>query len=155
MPDYPEHEKLEKVSNKSQDMGEFFEWLQGKYSLCKYDENRFGGTWWPVTVDIQKLLAEFFEIDLNKIEEEKREMLEVIRKANVQPRDRLEPVEEPKDWYFTFGHGQPHFGYYHVIRGTCAEAHAKMDQRFGGVWSMQYPSAELAGVEEWNLKELK
>lgn len=72
---YPEHEKLEKVHDESQSIGEFIEWLQSKYSVCKYDEKRFGGTWWPVTLDITKLLSEYFEIDLQKIEFEKRLML--------------------------------------------------------------------------------
>lgn len=72
---YPEHEKLEKVSDQSQAIGDFVEWLQSKYSICKYDEKRFGGTWWPVTLDLQRTLAEYFGIDLQQLEFEKRLML--------------------------------------------------------------------------------
>lgn len=64
-------------------------------------------------------------------------------------------VEEEKDWYFTFGCGQVHAGHYHVIHGTKDSAREEMFQRFGPKWSMQYDSAEAAGVERWNLKELK
>jgi hypothetical protein len=80
---YPEHEKLEKISDKSQAIGEFLDWLRSKYTLCKYDELRFGGTWWPVTVDVQDLLAEYFEIDRQKIEFEKRLMLKRMRDKTV------------------------------------------------------------------------
>lgn len=62
---------------------------------------------------------------------------------------------EVKDWYFTFGCNQAHEGHYHVINGTFNEAREKMFQRFGPKWSMQYKSAEDAGVERWKLKELK
>jgi hypothetical protein len=65
------------------------------------------------------------------------------------------PEEPQQDWYFTFGCGQPHAGHYHVIHDTYEGARLKMHHRFGVVWSMQYASAKEAGVEEWNLQELK
>ena len=84
MSDYPEHEKLKKVSDQSQVCGEFLDWLQGKYVLAKYVET---GTWAgePVhdlrhaNVPVQDLLAEFFGIDQDKIEAEKRAMIEACR----------------------------------------------------------------------------
>jgi hypothetical protein len=149
MTQYPEHEKLHAVKDKSQAIGEFLEWLGGRYVFANY---RKDSEWLrPENLNIQRELAEYFEIDLDKIEEEKQAILAEVRKAQ-QP---LALVEEPKNWYFTFGHGQPHFGYYHVIHGTCAETSAEMTRRFGGVWSMQYASREAAGVDEWSLKELK
>jgi hypothetical protein len=151
MTDYPEHDKLLKVRAKSQTCGEFLEWLQGKYSLCTFDERRFGGTWWPVTIDIPRLLADYFEIDLDKVDAEKKEMLVKLQKEPQQPT----PVEAMQDWFFTFGCGQPHEGYYCVIYGTFGGAREEMFRRHGGKWSMQYRSAEDAGVEEWNLRELK
>ena len=63
--------------------------------------------------------------------------------------------EQPRDWYFPFGCGQPHAGHYHKIHGTHDEARRKMFERFGAKWCMQYGSAEAAGVERWNLKEVK
>lgn len=64
-------------------------------------------------------------------------------------------TEEPRDWFFTFGCGQPHANFYHKIHGTHARACEQMVERFGNRWSMVYESAEAAGVERWNLKELK
>ena len=79
--DYPEHEKLAKVSDKSQVIGEFCEWLgeQG-YCLAAYDDRYYSGRFlfndgW----DTQRRLAEFFDIDRGKLEAEKRQMLDEIR----------------------------------------------------------------------------
>jgi len=59
-------------------------------------------------------------------------------------------------YYFTFGHGQPHFGCYHVIEAENEQrARELMFHRFKNKWSMMYCSAKEAGVEEWNLKEIK
>jgi hypothetical protein len=60
-----------------------------------------------------------------------------------------------QDWYFTFGCGQPHENCYTVIHGEHDKARLEMVRRFGWKWCMQYPSAEAAGVEEFNLKEVK
>lgn len=59
-------------------------------------------------------------------------------------------------WYFTFGSGQPHEGCYYVIEAENPElARWKMFERFGTKWAIQYDSAEEAGVEEFNLREIK
>lgn len=78
---YPEHEKLNKIADKSQVIGEFLEYLQDekRYLLCELVcETKY----YPVHVSIQDLLADFFGIDQKKLEKEKREMLEEIRAAN-------------------------------------------------------------------------
>ncbi len=101
MPDYPEHDKVHAVKDRSQACGEFLDWLGSKgIFLCKahehsegcYDEDddrqRYPGCglkseeMFPHGTSVTKLLAEFFEIDLNKLEEEKMAMLEVQRKLN-------------------------------------------------------------------------
>jgi hypothetical protein len=65
-------------------------------------------------------------------------------------------TDEPEqDWFFTFGSGQAYPNGYVKIRGTYASARKVMFDRFGPKWSMQYGSAEEAGVERWNLKEIK
>ena len=57
---------------------------------------------------------------------------------------------------FTFGHGQPHFGKYHVVTAVNEhECRLEMNRRFGKQWSMMYENEEEAGVKEWNLKEIK
>ena len=62
--------------------------------------------------------------------------------------------EPEQDWYFTFGWGQVHQNCYTVIKGTLKSAKEEMTRRYGLDWSMQYPSAEAAGVEEFGLKEI-
>lgn len=87
---YPEHEKLSKILQHSNIIGEFVEWLQEdkKIYLASY-ERRFldqntvsrSGHLSVTDTPIRDLLAEFFDIDLNKIEEEKQMMLEAICEA--------------------------------------------------------------------------
>ena len=92
-PVYPEHEKLKAIADKSQTCGAFVEWLQQRYTLAKYHVHdkhciktatkicgMIGNTLYPEPVNIRKLLAEFFEIDEEKIEDEKRAMLAALRK---------------------------------------------------------------------------
>ena len=101
-PKYPEHVKLGRVRDKSQACHDFIEWLRKrKYVIGKYHvhtdacwpegedhgtpgahaENRrtcgmSTGVLYPETPNIQKLLAEFFDIDEGKLEVEKRAILE-------------------------------------------------------------------------------
>lgn len=82
--EYPEHYKLRAISDKSQVVGEFLEWLKsgeahpdGKsielaYHIGDFLEPHYEGK--------ECLLAKFFEIDLRRLEEEKRQMLEECRK---------------------------------------------------------------------------
>jgi hypothetical protein len=63
-------------------------------------------------------------------------------------------AEVEKDYYFTFGSGQAFPNGYVKIRGTFASARQAMFDRFGPKWSMQYGSAEEAGVDRWNLTEV-
>jgi 1-aminocyclopropane-1-carboxylate deaminase/D-cysteine desulfhydrase-like pyridoxal-dependent ACC family enzyme len=81
-PKYPEHEKMAKVQEKSQAIGEFIDWLEmnNRY-ICEYTGGRFG-EYSPDRVPINRRLAEFFGIDLNIIEAEKKAMLAEIRQAN-------------------------------------------------------------------------
>ncbi len=118
---YPEHEKLQKVVDKSQIIGEFLEYLssqgvhlrqwmdwteevtcdgnldfdciagrklsifngndKGECSVCKGSSilTKQHEGWMPYNKSIPTMLADFFEIDQNKIEEEKRAMLDKLR----------------------------------------------------------------------------
>jgi hypothetical protein len=78
-----------------------------------------------------------------------------------QHRERLE-VEQPQDWYFTFGCGQTHrltgedlMGSYVVISGTFMGARDQMVAAFGTAWCDQYVDAERAGVHEFNLRRIE
>lgn len=76
MKTYPEHEKLKVISQYSNKCGEFLEHLYSKgYILAEYA----GGELWSVNRSITDLLAEFFKIDQQKIDQEKLEMLEEVR----------------------------------------------------------------------------
>lgn len=101
---YPEHEKLAKISSKSQTCGEFLEWLTGprRYVLGEYHEHT-DACWlegenhtekrrtcgssdeelYPAGVNLRKLLAEFFEINEARLEAEKLSMLDAARKSQV------------------------------------------------------------------------
>ncbi len=77
---HPEHDKLMLVKDRSQAVGEFMEWLaeQGLF-ICergRFDDLHLTGR------NREQLLADFFEIDLNVIEAEKRAMLEQLRQAS-------------------------------------------------------------------------
>lgn len=99
-PSCPECEKMSKVRDKSQSIGEFLEWLnqQGIFlaayhehtkdcyapddydqeePICELGTQRL----WEVRKSIEMLLAEFFKIDLKKVEEEKCAMLESLQKG--------------------------------------------------------------------------
>jgi hypothetical protein len=64
-------------------------------------------------------------------------------------------LEKSQDWFFTFGSSHVHEGCYTIINGTYDSAREEMMRRYGPRWSMQYPSAEHAGVERWKLKKIK
>lgn len=95
-------DKLSEVKDKSQAIGEFLEWIFGSksYHLARYltdkEYESEDNIYWvdglyeneqfkryeikkeeliPVQMNIEKLLAEYFEIDLQKVEEERREII--------------------------------------------------------------------------------
>lgn len=74
---YPQHEKLKLVGDKSQALGEFLEWVNSRgYTLGKYDQNDY---LMPARESIPDLLADYFGIDSVELEKEKRRMLESLR----------------------------------------------------------------------------
>lgn len=82
MSDYPEHDKQHKIINFSQKCGEFLEWLQEEkglflaiYGTRVTDADRL----YIADPSVTRLLAEFFEIDQDKLEAEKRAMLDELR----------------------------------------------------------------------------
>jgi hypothetical protein len=83
MSEYPEHNKLKAIREKSQAVGEFLDWLPEEgITLCSFsDENEH---YYPCQLTIQQLLAKYFQIDLEVLEKEKQHMLEEIRAQNPQ-----------------------------------------------------------------------
>lgn len=92
MKQYIEHEKMMAVKDKSQAIGDFLEWLKGKVEFATWEENNeyyedindIIEVLKPVHRSSEQWLADYFDIDLNKIEQEKQSMLEEIRNANRQ-----------------------------------------------------------------------
>ena len=77
----PMLERMREVQEESQICGEFLEWLQGKFAMfekrtSKEDAYYVGSGEY---INIEKILAEFFDIDLAQAEREKRLLLERIR----------------------------------------------------------------------------
>jgi len=75
---YPECEKMAAVRDKSQECGMFLDWLEeNEYVEVETHKSR------------EELLAEFYDIDLRKVEEERRVMLDAIRDANGKKETRV------------------------------------------------------------------
>ena len=76
---YPEHEKLSAVAEASQAIGEFIDF--GPYVLAEWVEDDLGHKYLvPVYKSINSILAEYFDIDLFKLEAEKRRMIQELQK---------------------------------------------------------------------------
>ena len=94
--EYPEHQKLKAVKSRSQAIGEFLDWLSNEKDTvmasrhehsegCLDEDGRIRcgcgrGDYLPTRATIQSLLAEFFEIDEEKLETEKLAMLATLRR---------------------------------------------------------------------------
>lgn len=81
--EYPECSKAVAVQDQSQAIGAFLEWLFDKGLQLARVEDAYGpdhGELVPVYKTITEVLAEYFEIDLKKMETEKRAMLAELRK---------------------------------------------------------------------------
>ena len=80
---YPQHNKLHAVVDQSQAIGEFIDWLSDEKGVTLAHHERWEGydnpQYVPYRRSIQGLLAEFFDIDLTALDDEKRAMLDAIR----------------------------------------------------------------------------
>jgi hypothetical protein len=83
-PPCPECEKLAAVSEESNKIGDFIDWLNEiDIVLCKFDEDseRFYSIHQMHSQGINTLLAQYYGIDLDKVERERRALLDWIREA--------------------------------------------------------------------------
>jgi hypothetical protein len=81
-PKFPEHEKLKKVQEISQQIGFFLDSLsEMDLALCDEPGSKRGGreSYFPTMRPITEILADYFEIDLKKLDNEKRSMLKQLR----------------------------------------------------------------------------
>lgn len=85
---YPEHDKMSKVQTEAQILGEFLENLPSlKLTLCDSESDHTSGRLFPSGRSIQGIIAEHLGIDLRKIDAEKQQMLETIRRNNAEDRE--------------------------------------------------------------------
>jgi hypothetical protein len=85
----PMLDKMLEVHDKSQILGEFIEWLNSREPqlfLCEVDVD--AEQFYPTYPNIEKLLAEFFNIDLNQAEKERNELLAYARSQNDKEKTR-------------------------------------------------------------------
>jgi hypothetical protein len=80
----PELDKMSKCKDQSQLIGAFLDWLQneGGYTVCKLYTNKKAAdheAFLPCRKSIEELLAQYFKIDLKKVEWERRKLLNMIR----------------------------------------------------------------------------
>lgn len=83
---YPEHDKLLVIKDKSQAIGEFMEWCadEGLHLAEWWESHSYTGCMQITLRGTTGLVAEFYDIDLNVLEAEKRAMLNEQRRLNEQ-----------------------------------------------------------------------
>jgi len=110
MIDTPELDKIRKVSEASRNISEFLEWARySGYHITKtqtVQEEReyvFKEGTYEVDVDVEvpvhpeKMLAEYFEIDLNKVEQERQALLKAQAAHNEQHADTYTVHPTPEE----------------------------------------------------------
>ena len=82
MSEYPEHQKQAQFLDASQSIGDFL--YESGYTLAEYvkfddrEQEQFG----PVSKRVERILADYFQIDLKKIEVERRQMIAAMQAMN-------------------------------------------------------------------------
>lgn len=98
MSKYPEHDRMAEVRERSQVIGEFLDFIP--YRLCEINNESWSFPQWvPVGRSVNAILADYFGIDLNRVEQEKRAMLADLRAAAHPVRvPRRRVVRYPTSW---------------------------------------------------------
>lgn len=84
-PPTPNLDKMLKVHDSSQAIGEFITWLHDEQGINfmvwrRYNEAVFGGEWSGIGEDTEHLLARFFNVDLEVAEQERQTFAEYKKK---------------------------------------------------------------------------
>ena len=92
----PECDCMLQVQPKSELLSTFLDWLQSEnYVSAQYDSSSATALLHHVPLSFEKLLAKFFDIDLDKVEREKRELLNYCRLKNAElDRQRAKEAED-------------------------------------------------------------
>ena len=87
-PECPECKKLSAVSEESNKIGDFLEWLSSKgFVIAGYEhgirnyEKLVAIRKFQASNGINNILAEYYGIDLNKVEKERQALLEWVRES--------------------------------------------------------------------------
>lgn len=75
----PELDKQVRLHDKTQLIGEFLEWLMSNYTVCSLVDGLTEDRYAPTGKNIDKIIAEFFNIDLVKCEKERRNYLAYLQ----------------------------------------------------------------------------
>jgi hypothetical protein len=95
--EFPEHAKLLASKAEREIVGEFLDWLTGvrEIVLCKSTGN-WDCPYVPVNGSFQKLMAEYFKIDMDKVEQETAVMLDRMRAIVCSPTLKGERCEDQR-----------------------------------------------------------
>lgn len=80
-----EVEKMAAAQKDSRKISDFIDWLADNgYAICTLQKTGFDGgdfeeVWMHKRKSHEEMLADYFEIDLDKVEEERREILESLQ----------------------------------------------------------------------------
>ncbi|HEY0149877.1 MAG TPA: hypothetical protein VGB70_12850 [Allosphingosinicella sp.] len=84
-PATPEHNRIKALYGANQIVGSFVEWLEEQgYEICERLENGYSTRYVSAALTTEELLAKHFEIDLQKLEAEKRLILDHFRSVTEQ-----------------------------------------------------------------------
>lgn len=82
---YPEHEKLKSVKRESEIVQSFIDWLfdETNMLICEFDQDGdwYEGRYPQVRLTREQIMAQYFDIDLQKLSEEKDAILDDWRKS--------------------------------------------------------------------------
>jgi hypothetical protein len=86
---YPEHKRLSLVVDESQTIGEFLDFGLAEQGLVLAEQSDLArpSRLLPTSKSIPSILARYFEIDQDKIDKEKGQMIDALAKMN----ERKEP----------------------------------------------------------------
>lgn len=83
------------------------------------------------------------------------QVVEIMERRSKEDMSMSELIEN-KNWYFTFGCGQEHAGYYVKITAPYIIARDWMFKKYGQHWSFMYGEDDaLEMIAKWNYKELE
>jgi hypothetical protein len=104
---FPQLARMQEVQEASQAIGEFLEWLsEQRIDLCSVIPGSGHDRWAPITDGAEKLLARYFDVDLNAVERERRAVLAACSApgARVEPRSEPRPMDEIPEYRHPLHH---------------------------------------------------